>query len=257
MSSAEETGVTTEEKAEDQAEDQAEDKAEEPRDELREALLERIREHLGDGLVDHHLVPGDDLWIRVDTGAWQRAAEVMWALGFQFFTYLSAIDWLPSPFGRSEKEPGEEVEEVEEAGGGAGGEPATAAQEIERGYTGGATRFQMLARVYSTTEKTGVTLKADVPDDTMTVPTWSTVYGGANWHERETWEMFGISFAGHPDLRHIYLPTEFEGHPLRKDFPLLAREVKPWPGIVDVEPMPGEDAADQAGEGEAAEGGAS
>ena len=44
---------------------------------------------------------------------------------------------------------------------------------------------------------------------------------------------------GNPDLRHIYLPTEFEGHPLRKDFPLLARVVKPWPGIVDVEPMPG------------------
>jgi NADH-quinone oxidoreductase subunit C len=41
---------------------------------------------------------------------------------------------------------------------------------------------------------------------------------------------------GHPDLRKLYLPTEFEGHPLRKDFPLLARMVKPWPGIVDVEP---------------------
>ena len=53
--------------------------------------------------------------------------------------------------------------------------------------------------------------------------------------------MFGITFAGHPDLRHIYLPSDFEGYPLRKDFPLLARMVKPWPGIVDVEPMPGED----------------
>ena len=48
------------------------------------------------------------------------------------------------------------------------------------------------------------------------------------------------SFDGHPRLRHLYLPGEFEGHPLRKDFPLLAREVKPWPGLVDVEPMPGE-----------------
>jgi NADH-quinone oxidoreductase subunit C len=54
--------------------------------------------------------------------------------------------------------------------------------------------------------------------------------------------MFGISFTGHPGLSHIYLPGEFEGNPLRKDFPLLARRVKPWPGIVDVEPMPGEDA---------------
>jgi NADH-quinone oxidoreductase subunit C len=52
--------------------------------------------------------------------------------------------------------------------------------------------------------------------------------------------MFGIVFDGHPGLRHLYLPSEFEGHPLRKDFPLLARVVKPWPGLVDVEPMPGE-----------------
>jgi NADH-quinone oxidoreductase subunit C len=67
------------------------------------------------------------------------------------------------------------------------------------------------------------------------------VYPGADWHERETWEMFGIVFDGHPALRHLYLPFEFEGNPLRKDYPLLAREVKPWPGLVDVEPMPGED----------------
>ena len=53
--------------------------------------------------------------------------------------------------------------------------------------------------------------------------------------------MFGITFDGNLDLRHLYLPTEFEGHPLRKEFPLLARVVKPWPGIVDVEPMPGGD----------------
>jgi NADH-quinone oxidoreductase subunit C len=84
-----------------------------------------------------------------------------------------------------------------------------------------------------------VLLKADVPDDDPKVPTWIHSYAGAAWHEREAWEMFGITFEGNRDLRHIYLPTEFEGHPLRKEFPLLARVVKPWPGIVDVEPMPG------------------
>src|ERR687898_669626 len=47
--------------------------------------------------------------------------------------------------------------------------------------------------------------------------------------------MFGAAFDGHPSLRHLYLPSEFEGHPLRKDYPLLARVVKPWPGLVDVE----------------------
>ena len=52
--------------------------------------------------------------------------------------------------------------------------------------------------------------------------------------------MYGFGFDGHPDLKHIYLPGAFEGHPLRKDFPLLAREVKPWPGLTNVEPIAGE-----------------
>jgi NADH-quinone oxidoreductase subunit C len=109
-----------------------------------------------------------------------------------------------------------------------------------QGYTGGETRFQVLARLYNTKEHFGVTLKADVPDEELVIESWVTVYAGANWHERQCHELFGITFAGHPDLRNFYLPTEFEGYPLRKDFPLLARIVKPWPGIVDVEPLPGE-----------------
>jgi len=69
------------------------------------------------------------------------------------------------------------------------------------------------------------------------------IYAGANWHERHAWEMFGLTFAGHPDLRKLYLPSEFEGFPLRKAWPLLARMVKPWPGLVDVEGMPEEPGA--------------
>ena len=106
----------------------------------------------------------------------------------------------------------------------------------------------MFARVVDLDRHVGVTIKADVPDDAAVVDSWSAVYAGANWHERECHEMFGIGFNGHPDLRNMYLPTGFEGYPLRKDFPLLARMVKPWPGIVDVEPMPAvEDAADRRG----------
>ena len=96
----------------------------------------------------------------------------------------------------------------------------------------------MFARVADLDRHVGVTLKTDVADDHLAVDSWSAVYAGANWHERECHEMFGIGFNGHPDLRNMYLPTDFEGYPLRKDFPLLARMVKPWPGIVDVEPMP-------------------
>ena len=98
----------------------------------------------------------------------------------------------------------------------------------------------------SSAQHVGINIKADVPES-MVMESWLPVYAGANWHEREAWEMFGISFAGHPDLRHLYLPTEFEGFPLRKDFPLLARMVKPWPGIVDVEPMPGGAGGDDEG----------
>jgi NADH:ubiquinone oxidoreductase subunit C len=50
--------------------------------------------------------------------------------------------------------------------------------------------------------------------------------------------MFGIDFRGHPNLVKLYLPDAFEGHPLRKSYPLLSRELKPWPGAVDVEGMP-------------------
>jgi NADH-quinone oxidoreductase subunit C len=162
--------------------------------------------------------------VRVDRSAWRRTAEVLAAAGFDYFCFLSAIDWLPSPWGRGEDDPDDP--------------PPERSTEIVQGVTGGETRFQLLARLNDVHRHVGVTLKADLPDDDLVVDTWVPVFAGANWHERETHEMFGIGFAGHPDLRNMYLPGDFEGHPLRKDFPLLARMVKPWPGIVDVEPMP-------------------
>ena len=139
---------------------------------------------------------------------------------------------MPSPYGRGEDDPTQP--------------PPERSTEIKQGYAGGETRFQMLARAHRHAAPRRRDLKADVPDDTLAVDSWIPVYAGANWHERETHEMFGIGFNGHPDLRNIYLPTEFEGYPLRKDFPLLARMVKPWPGIVDVEPMPLSDADGEA-----------
>jgi NADH-quinone oxidoreductase subunit C len=120
--------------------------------------------------------------------------------------------------------------------------------EITYGAAGSDGRFQVFAHVQSTSRNWGVTLKVDVDETAMLAQSWVPVYAGADWHERETWEMFGVIFEGHPALRHLYLPSEFEGHPLRKEFALLSRVVKPWPGLVDVEPMP-EDAADEtAGE---------
>lgn len=200
--------------------------AEIPGDLLREGLLERFRAELGAGLVESHLVPGVELWLRVATESWRATALAARKHGFDYFCFLSAIDWMPSPYGKGEDDPTAPPPERDDT--------------IRQGYAGGATRFQLLARLYNVRERVGVMLKTDVGDD-LVVESWVPAYAGANWHERETHEMFGISFAGHPDLRNLYLPVDFEGFPLRKDFPLLARIVKPWPGIVDVEPMPGTD----------------
>ncbi len=204
-----------------------------PGDTLRAGVLDQFRGELGDALVDSHLKPGDDLWLRIRTNAWRAAGVAARQLGFDYFCFLSSMDWMPSPFGRGEDDPTQPPPERDDT--------------IRQGYTGGETRFQLLARVGDVKRHVSVTLKVDVPDS-LVIESWVPVYAGANWHERETWEMFGITFAGHPDLRHIYLPLGFEGFPLRKDFPLLARMVKPWPGIVDVEPLPGVE--DEAGEAE-------
>lgn len=214
------------------------------RDELREGQLDVFRAELGEALVGSHIRPGKDLWVRVERDAWQAVAKVAKAkLKCDFFDFLSAIDWMPSPFGRNLDSQEDIIAE---------GIEAKELPPMTTGYAGGDTRFQVLARLQSTTGHFGVNFKADLPDDDLSVETWIPVFAGANWHEREANEMFGIHFNGHPDLRHIYLPAGFEGYPLRKDFPLLSRRVKPWPGIVDIEQMPdtgnsGSDSADAQG----------
>jgi NADH-quinone oxidoreductase subunit C len=211
------------------------------RDELREGLVERMAAALGDDLVDSHVEKGD-LWVRVAVTRWRDALAVCRdQLGCRYFCFLSGIDWMPS----SAPNPEAEADEGDET-------PVTpAAAEIVTGYAGGDTRFQVFARVYNVRDHFGITLKADVDDADPVVPSVVGLYAGADWHEREAWEMYGFRFEGHPALRHLFLPGEFEGHPLRKDFPLLAREVKPWPGLVDVEPMPGDDDEGDAEGGEA------
>jgi len=210
-------------------------------DERREALLATFTEHLGDAVVESHLKPGLNLWIRVATDAWPTAAEVAREKAdLRFFDFLSAVDWLPSPYGRYEDS------SVDVPFPPAMPDPSSAVA----GYAGGETRMQVLASVAQPGTGLRLLLKADVADEDPRVGTWIRTYAGAAWHERETHEMFGITFDGNADLRHLYLPTGFEGHPLRKEYPLLSRVVKPWPGIVDVEPMPGGDDEDES-EGDA------
>lgn len=218
-------------------------------DSAREALLEAIEAGLGDAIVQSHLDPGRDLTIRVKAEAWAEVATFMRDhQRFRFFDWFSAIDWMPSPFGRSmdsevDKLVNSEESKTEDSESETSEVPAAT---YETGIAGGDTRFQVFARVYNLSSRLGVTFKSDVADPEVGVASWINTYPGADWHEREVYEMFGINIAGHPRLHPLYLPGDFEGHPMRKDFPLLARIVKPWPGIVDVEPMPGEDEAGDA-----------
>lgn len=163
---------------------------------------------------------GSDAWsadygnakVLVDRDGWVEAVRaVRDGAGLDFFSFLSAVDW------SNDVAVGEPLEEpVEE-------------------------RYEVLVRLSSARTNDAVTLSTDVPKDDARLPTLIGVFGGADWHEREAAEMFGIDFEGHPNLTNLYLTDEFEGHPLRKSYPLLAREVKPWPGMVDVEGMPSEE----------------
>jgi len=83
-----------------------------------------------------------------------------------------------------------------------------------------APRFHLVYELTSLSGHLTLELRVPVPGVNPSLPTVSGVYRNANWREREIWDMFGIKFRGHPDLRRILMPADWEGHPLRKDYPL-------------------------------------
>jgi NADH-quinone oxidoreductase subunit C len=85
-------------------------------------------------------------------------------------------------------------------------------------------RFEVNYQLFSTTKHHRLRLKVLLAEDDAKVPTVTTVWRTANWHERETFDLFGVRFEGHPDLRRILLPDDWQGHALRKDFPLRGYE---------------------------------
>ena len=140
--------------------------------------------------------------IDVPTESWVAAHEVLRdAVGFTFFDFLSAADEL----------------------------------------TDGFRVVSHLADFWGGSHVEHLIVRTLIPRDKPVLATLSDVYAGANWHERETFEMFGITFEDHPNLIPLLLPDGFEGNPLRKEFILASRVAKPWPGAKE----PGE--SDHAG----------
>jgi NADH:ubiquinone oxidoreductase subunit C len=155
------------------------------------------------------------LTVDVPPAVWIRALETARdVLGCTYFDWLSAVD---------EPGVGFHVSAHVVALGSAPGGPADAG-----GRGGGSTAGR--DRGPAPTAPRRLLVRTTVAHDTPSLPTATGVYAGAAWHERETHEMFGVDFPGHPGLAHLLLPEEFEGHPLRKDFVLAARVVKAWPG---------------------------
>jgi NADH-quinone oxidoreductase subunit C len=209
-------------------------------DEIRRTLVDQFRDALGEGVVDEHIA-GGDAWVRVAPSAWAAAALLAkQSLGMHYFCFLAGIDWMQADL-TATKLWDPDADPV--------AAPTDGPGRWLTGVAGGETRFQVMCRLYNTTTHLGVTLKVDCGDEAPHIESLVPLFRGADWHEREAWEMYGIQFDGHPGLRHLYLPGHFEGFPLRKDFPLLAREVKPWPGLVNVEGLPGE-ADGEGGEGD-------
>jgi NADH-quinone oxidoreductase subunit C len=217
-------------------------------------MLDQLRSAFGDRILGTD-INREDVTIRVPIADWVEVASFAKnKLALTYFCFLNGLDWLDNPaqttryenvWGSVEEEPAAD-EGTETADAAEASEPVAAVAEeavaaaFRTGRAGGDTRFQVFARYFSVDSRRGLIVKADLDESDPRVPTITKIYAGADWHERETWEMYGFWIDGHPHLVHLYLPGGFEGYPMRKDFPLLAREVKPWPGLTNVEPIAGQ-----------------
>jgi len=149
-------------------------------------VLQRLARRFGDTIIDSGLGK-DHAWVVVDRAVLHDVAMFLRdtpELRFDMPIDCTAIDWL------GVREP----------------------------------RFEVVYHLYSMSHGHRLRLKAQVPESDPNVSSLSSVWRGMNWHERETWDMYGIRFAGHPDLRRVLMYEEFQGHPLRKDFPVDGRQ---------------------------------
>ncbi len=178
--------------------------------------LQEFADRVADVVGGSAEIQFDTVKVRIASESWIEAHRTARdQLDLVYFSWLSAIDW------RNEVQVGDPPDD-----------------EVEE-------RIELLSALSDVTDGNLVVMSTDLPSEPPEIDSLVEVYAGAEWHEREAYEMFGIEFVGHPNLIHLYLPDAFVGNPLRKSYPLLSREVKPWPGKVDVEAMPESDDSDE------------
>ncbi|UCD34680.1 MAG: NADH-quinone oxidoreductase subunit C [Nitrospiraceae bacterium] len=98
-------------------------------------------------------------------------------------------------------------------------------------YPGRQYRFEVVYNLFSMKHRHRILLKALIPEKDPAIDSVVSVWSGANWHEREACDMYGITFNGHPDLRRILMPEDWDGYPLRKDYPLKGQEDHEYKGL--------------------------
>jgi NADH-quinone oxidoreductase subunit C len=163
-------------------------------------LLSRLVERFPEAVISTHSFRGDDTAF-VRKGAILEVLRFLKEtpdLSFEILMDLTAVDYLKYP-------PGE-----------APGIASLSPQDSPR--------FNVIYHLYSLTHNHRIRVKAPVEEDDPTLPSCTSLWPIANWLEREVWDMFGIKFVGHPDLRRLLMFDQFEGHPLRKDYPLRKRQ---------------------------------
>jgi NADH-quinone oxidoreductase subunit C len=177
-------------------------------------MMRRVTEVLGDRIVEHHSFRGEDR-IHVAREHIVEVGQILRddaELAFDLLLDVTAIDYLgqPDDFERTPHILDQEQPVLRRR-------PASR-HELVLPPPGPHPRFAVVYHLTSTTRLHRLRIKCRVPEDGPTIASLTPIWPGANWLERETYDLYGIQFIGHPDLRRIYLNEEFVGHPLRKDY---------------------------------------
>lgn len=186
-----------------------------PRERERKSpLMEKVLGRLGDLVLEHHRECGDDR-IHVASENILAAARLLRespGLSFDLLLDVTAVDYLGQPDGfRHQPRIWDQNRAVMRHA-----QPSR--HRLMLPEQGPLPRFAVIYHLLSTSLIHRLRIKCRVPQDDPSIPSVTSVWPGANWLERETYDLYGIRFIGHPDLRRIYLYDEFVGHPLRKDY---------------------------------------